>query len=166
MAILSVLLTIALSLGLSAASIGISNAMTDEETRKAAENQATPAQVADIIAKITDRARKLGSQKLTEVSQKLQRLENAYPAIMGSSAVRGVMNKLVNAQRDVASNYEKTINAMNQDMDSINSRANAYSYYSDRYKNSEGGKQQLEEIKKEAQDVAKKYEQKLKEVSN
>lgn len=157
---LSAILSIALSLGISAAAIGISKAW-DQGEEIASANSGTTYQKALIsINKLLQAAKKKGSDVLNDA---ISKLENAsqLSSLVGSPAYSQVVARVQQEASDAKNKASKAVQDFEDQSNALQNEVSAYSAYSNRYRTSKQGKQDLADMQKSAEVISRNLERRL-----
>lgn len=156
----SALIGIAVSLGISAASIGISNKINYDNEVSAANSGSSTYEVTKAITRLLNEAEKRGQNVLSRALSKLNSAQ-ALQNVMGSPALKDVVNKMTDKLEKEYQDRQKNLNEYSVDKDSLQQKVSGFSTLSDSYKKSKKGKAEAESLKQEAADLAQRYEQRL-----
>lgn len=162
MAILSAILSIAASLGISAATLGISKKMYDDDAAKAAGKGTSTHEVTKAVQRLLAEAGKKGDAALRKAASELQEIQG-LSTVMGSAAYNKVVRNITRRAQEKYNNAADRLNEFNQDKSQLDQKVASYSAYSDSYKNRKAGIAEAEALKQEAMDIANKYEMRLTE---
>lgn len=156
----SALVSIAISLGITAASIGISKAWDYSEEKASASGGTTYQKVLSAVNRLFLEAKKKGNSALQKAIRDVEN-SNALSAITGSPAYTTIVNKV---KQEANTRYQK-VQAEQQAFDeasgAMQSEAAAYASMSDRYKNSAQGKADLKDLKGRSEQLSQNYERRI-----
>lgn len=159
---LSAIASIAVSLGIAAASIGISKAWDQAEETAAANSGTTYQKALRAVNSLLLQAKRKGVSVLNDA---IAKLENASQlnALTGSPAYSQVVARVQSEAREAKNKATTALQNFEDESNALQNETSAYSAYSNKYRSSKQGKQDLRDIENTATRLSKELERRISE---